>query len=93
MDNGFVLGTYSRVVAIEVPHVGSSGAPEPAWLSLRELQVLALVAEGRSNRQIGAALALSPLTVKAHLARIGRKLDSGDRAHMVALAMRAGLIT
>jgi DNA-binding CsgD family transcriptional regulator len=92
VDNCFVLGTYSRVVAIEVPHV-PGGAPEPAWFSLRELQVLALVAEGRSNREIGDALALSPLTIKAHLARIGRKLDSGDRAHMVALAMRAGLIT
>ena len=92
MDNCFVLGTYSRVVAIEVPHV-PGGAPEPAWFSLRELQVLALVAEGRSNREIGDALALSPLTIKAHLARIGRKLGSGDRAHMVALAMRAGHIT
>ncbi|WP_373696304.1 response regulator transcription factor [Actinomycetospora flava] len=64
----------------------------PPWLSHRELQVLALVAEGRSNRQIGTALGLSPLTIKAHLYRIGKKLDSGDRAHMVALAMRAGVI-
>ncbi len=38
------------------------------------------------------ALSLSALTVKSHLSRIGRKLGTGDRAQMVALAMRAGVI-
>jgi DNA-binding CsgD family transcriptional regulator len=36
---------------------------------------------------------VSPLTVKSHLARIGRKLGGGDRAHMVAIAYRFGIIT
>ena len=40
----------------------------------------------------GATLSLSALTVKSHLSRIGRKLGTGDRAQMVALAMRAGVI-
>lgn len=61
-------------------------------LSSREIEVLRLVADGRSNKWIGQELALSSLTVKSHLARIGRKLGTGDRAHMVALAMRAGVI-
>src|SRR3712207_7679149 len=43
-------------------------------------------------RSIGEALNLSALTVKSHLSRIGRKLGTGDRAQMVALAMRAGVI-
>jgi DNA-binding NarL/FixJ family response regulator len=61
-------------------------------LSTREIEVIRLVADGRSNKWIGEQLSLSALTVKSHLARIGRKLGTGDRAHMVALAMRAGVI-
>ena len=61
-------------------------------LSAREVEVLQLVAGGHSNRDIGVALHLSALTVKSHLARISRKLGTGDRAEMVALALRAGVI-
>jgi DNA-binding NarL/FixJ family response regulator len=61
-------------------------------LSGREIEVLALVASGRSNRDIGTELHLSALTVKSHLARIARKMGTGDRAEMVAVALRAGVI-
>jgi DNA-binding NarL/FixJ family response regulator len=61
-------------------------------LSAREIQVLQLVAEGKSNKDIGTALGLSALTVKSHLARIARKLGTGDRAEMVATALRSGAI-
>jgi DNA-binding CsgD family transcriptional regulator len=61
-------------------------------LSAREVEVLQLVADGQSNKEIGEALSLSALTIKCHLSRIGRKLGTGDRAQMVALAMRAGVI-
>ncbi|MEP6562417.1 MAG: LuxR C-terminal-related transcriptional regulator, partial [Nakamurella sp.] len=61
-------------------------------LTEREIEVLAAVAEGRSNQWIGEQLSLSALTIKSHLARISRKLGTGDRAHMVAITMRAGLI-
>ncbi|HWB66273.1 MAG TPA: response regulator transcription factor [Mycobacteriales bacterium] len=62
-------------------------------LSPRELEVLRLVSDGRSNKEIGESLGLSALTAKSHLARIGRKLGTGDRAEMVAVAMRAGMIS
>ena len=62
-------------------------------LSAREIEVIQLVAEGRSNKWIGDQLSLSALTVKSHLARIGRKLGTGDRAHIVALALRAGVVS
>jgi DNA-binding CsgD family transcriptional regulator len=62
-------------------------------LSAREIEVLSQVADGWSNKQIGHWLAVSPLTVKSHLARIGRKLGVGDRAHMVAIAHRTGILT
>jgi DNA-binding NarL/FixJ family response regulator len=54
--------------------------------------VLRLVADGRSNKAIGQTMGLSALTVKSHLARIARKLGTGDRAGMVAVAMRGGII-
>lgn len=62
-------------------------------LSRREVEVLSLVSQGLSNKEIGDHLGLSALTVKSHLARIARKLGTGDRAHMVAMLMRARLIT
>ena len=61
-------------------------------LSDRELQVVQCVANGHTNRAIGDELNLSALTVKSHLSRIGRKLGTGDRAQMVAICMRAGLV-
>jgi DNA-binding NarL/FixJ family response regulator len=62
-------------------------------LSAREVEVLQLVADGCSNRDVGDALGLSALTVKSHLARIARKLGTGDRAEMVLVSLRGGVIT
>lgn len=62
-------------------------------LTAREIEVLSLVADGWSNKQIGHRLEVSALTVKSHLARIGRKLGVGDRAHMVAITHRTGILT
>ena len=50
------------------------------------------MADGWSNKAIGRQLSLSSLTVKNHLARIGRKFGVGDRAHIVAIACRGGVI-
>jgi DNA-binding NarL/FixJ family response regulator len=74
-----------------VPGRGIIRGPES--LSAREVEVLRLVSSGKSNRDIGESLGLSALTVKSHLARIARKLGTGDRAEMVVLAMRAELFT
>lgn len=62
-------------------------------LTTRELSVLRLVADGFSNRAIGEELGLSALTVKSHLARISRKLGTGDRAALVAISIRTGLLS
>lgn len=92
-------GVRSVVVAPSLTNpVGSSATPHPqpgphfGTLSDREVQVLQRVADGHSNRQIGQDLCLSALTVKSHLARISRKLGTGDRAQMVAIAFRCGLV-
>ena len=62
-------------------------------LTARELGVLRLVADGCSNRAAGERLGLSALTVKSHLARISRKLGTGDRAALVAISIRTGLLS
>jgi DNA-binding NarL/FixJ family response regulator len=65
----------------------------PRALTHREQEILQLAADGNPNREIAERLGLSPLTIKSHLGRIGRKLGSGDRAQLVLLALRAGAIT
>ncbi len=62
-------------------------------LTEREVEVLQSVANGMSNKDIGAYLGLSALTVKSHMARISRKLGTGDRAKLVAIGMREGIIS
>lgn len=73
-----------------VAPAGSGGLADQ--LSEREIEVLQHVANGRSNKEIGTLLGLSALTVKSHLARIARKVGTGDRAEMVMLSLRAGII-
>jgi DNA-binding NarL/FixJ family response regulator len=72
-------------------------APEPPRrrvdLTERELQVLRGMADGKSNAEIGRELFVSEDTVKTHARRLFRKLGARDRAHAVASAFRAGLVT
>lgn len=63
-----------------------------ARLSQREAEVLTLVAEGKSNREIGRALFLSEATVKSHLVHIFSKLDVASRTAAVAKARTLGAI-
>ncbi|WP_330284958.1 response regulator transcription factor [Streptomyces sp. NBC_00588] len=73
----------------------SSGAFDPGQfdsLTPREREVLALVAEGRSNDEIADALFLSPLTVRTHVQRAKTKTAARDRAQLVAFAYQSGLV-
>jgi DNA-binding NarL/FixJ family response regulator len=60
-------------------------------LSGRELEVLGLIAQGSTNREIADALYLSPLTIKTHVSRILTKLHARDRVQLVVIAYQAGL--
>jgi DNA-binding CsgD family transcriptional regulator len=60
-------------------------------LSRRELEVLSLIAEGRSTREIAAALWVTEETIKSHVSRVLRRLEARTRAHAVAIAYRDGL--
>jgi DNA-binding CsgD family transcriptional regulator len=54
----------------------------------REAEVLALLAEGRSTREIAARLYVSPKTVERHIANLAAKLGVGSRSQLVAYAAR-----
>lgn len=70
------------------PARGATGST----LSSRERQVLALLAAGASNKEIGLALAVSVSTVKFHVAAIVQKLGARSRVDAVAIAVRAGMV-
>jgi DNA-binding NarL/FixJ family response regulator len=61
-------------------------------LTEREREVLARVAAGMSNDEIGAALFMSPLTAKTHVNRMMVKLGARDRAQLVVIAYETGLV-
>jgi DNA-binding NarL/FixJ family response regulator len=61
-------------------------------LSLRETQVLRLVAMGHANRQVAETLALTEETVKVHVRSILSKLRAQDRTHAVTIALKRGII-
>jgi DNA-binding CsgD family transcriptional regulator len=77
---------------LELP--GAGRVPDAAAvLTPREAEVLRLLAQGRTNRQIGAELYMSEKTASVHVSRILAKLGAGGRTEAVALAAARGLLT
>ena len=61
-------------------------------ITTRELTILRLVADGKSNKEIGAALSIAEATVKVHLTHLFEKLDVSSRTEAIAAAARRGLV-
>jgi DNA-binding CsgD family transcriptional regulator/tetratricopeptide (TPR) repeat protein len=78
------------------PDAKADGEAQPAGAGLgltpRELEVLALVAEGRSNRQVADTLFISPKTASVHVSNILAKLGVASRVEAAAIAHRLGLL-
>ncbi|GAB4109927.1 MAG: response regulator transcription factor [Roseiflexaceae bacterium] len=66
--------------------------PSFEHLTEREAEILALIAQGKSNREIGAELFLSEGTVKNYVSRTMAKLHANDRTQLILTALRAGIV-
>jgi DNA-binding CsgD family transcriptional regulator len=86
---------FRQLGAVPMADLASSllaPASLPGGLTAREVEVLRLVAAGRSNQQIAAELVLSEKTVARHLSNIFGKLDVGSRTAAAAFAFERGLV-
>jgi len=88
-------GAYfdARVASVVLRDIGRGRAPVvDSPLTARETEVLRLIAEGRGNAEIGAALFMGLGTVKGHVRDILEKLAAADRTQAAVTALRRGLI-
>lgn len=92
-----VLGVWVGARLFRRPAAGASferntAAQASLGVSERELQVLELLAAGRSNKEIASELNVSPNTVKTHVAKLYGKLEVARRTEAIARARELGMI-
>ena len=85
--------TISPTIADLQALAASNPAPKGSVLTAREQEVVRLLAEGRTVREVAAELSLSIKTVEAHKLNLMRKLDIHNRASLIEYAARTGLVT
>ena len=85
------VATTSRRAGVRLGSTTAS-APSADPFTPRERAVLGLVAEGRTNRQVGAELFISEKTVSVHLSRVMAKLGASSRTEAVSVAYARGLV-
>lgn len=69
-----------------------SGLQLGPTITLREREILALIAQGKANKEIGAELGIAEDTVKRHISNTFQKLEVNDRAQATAEAIRRGIV-
>lgn len=97
----YKLNTFDELsigeLAVVVDRASQALAREPwsrhARLTQRELEVVGLIADGLSAKEVAARLCIAPRTVEHHLDHSRLKTRTKNRAHMVAYALNEGLIT
>jgi len=88
----FLHTAWVRAQTMGAPQRAAKGAAPAAVLTDREREILKWVYNGKSNGEVGAILAISPLTVKNHVQKILRKLNVVNRAQAVGKALESRLI-
>lgn len=88
----YIHPTMNRMLFTEPAKSTAQNASEVETLTLREIEVLQLLAKGCTNRQIAEQLSLSPRTVEGHRANISTKLGLHSRVELVEYAERHGLM-
>jgi len=91
----FLSPGATRSLILELTTQPGQSVPNPEQLdelTAREREVMALAAAGLSNQEIAERLAVSPATAKTHVSRAMLKLCARDRAQLVALAYKTGLV-
>lgn len=87
---GFYVGAGVSQAVVEACR--AAAAADRGRLTSRERQVVQLVAEGKSTKQVAALLAITPKTAEFHRTRVMKKLNVHDVAGLVRYAIREGLI-
>lgn len=86
------LAGAARMVGLGMTVFAPTEHPTPNALSDREWEVLKLIAEGATNKEIASQLFLSPHTVKDHTRTLYRRLSARNRAEAIQRAQRMGLL-
>ncbi len=94
MPHGLATRILAELVRQGEPKdTAGSAAIDRAWdLSARQLEVLTMVAQGMTYKEVGSALSLAESTVKFHMGQILEHLHLKNRAEAIALARRAGML-
>ncbi|UOB11459.1 response regulator transcription factor [Streptomyces sp. HP-A2021] len=92
LSPGATRSLITRFLMAPAPDTHLASPERLADLTVREREVMALAAEGRSNTEIAEDLTLSPLTVRTHIHRAMTKLNARDRAQLVVIAYQSGLV-
>ena len=91
-DTGELLARVRRSLRRSAPTNGKGKLRKDLNLSPREREILELLAHGRTQREIAAALGLSPKTVATHIQHLLSKLGVHSRAQAVGMAYRLGIV-
>jgi len=86
-------GLPGSLAAASATEAALTGEPDVALLTLRQLEVLSRVCQGKTNKQIATDLGLSEKTVKAHVTGIFKVLGVVNRTQAVLVARRVGMLT
>jgi DNA-binding NarL/FixJ family response regulator len=92
LDRHQITQTEWRVRSQDEPDLERSAQSRDLSLPEREVQVLSLLCQGLSNRQIGLSLSLSPRTVEKYVSRLLQRTETTNRADLVRYAMEHQLV-